>query len=636
MRLRHTAIMPMIVLATLVACDHSATAPNTGRLSVTIGGLPVGAPPSVAITGPRAYNHAIESSTTIAELREGTYTIVASPVTVGGTRYAAVPASQTAVVSASGLTVAAAITYAPATSRLAVNIIGLPVGVQANVTVRDPSGGSRIVGLSTHLELLAPGAYTISAADVQGTGKTYRPSPTTQQVTLVATTTEASVTVAYGAGSATLDLTVLGLPSGTNASISLTGPAGYTRALTSSTSVVYLEAGTYTIAAGVVGSNLTTYSPAPASQTVSIVDATTSTASVSYGASPLALALRLHAQGLTEPVFLTAPDGDARQFIVERNGRIRIVENGALLATPFLDISSRVNFVGERGMLSMAFDPLYATNGRFFVYYVDLGGFMVVESFGSTSGSNVAGATNGIVIRIPHDGENHHGGQIAFGPDRMLYVAPGDGGCCGDPQNNAQNMATLLGKILRLDVRTFPYTVPGDNPFVGGVFERPEIWASGLRNPWRYSFDAPSGMLYIGDVGQDSREEVDVVSATAKGLNYGWRLMEGSACYNPTTACNPGGGTLTLPVQDYPHSEGCSVIGGYVYRGSDVPELTGHYLYSDFCGGWLRSFRSFAGGATDQRSWPGVSLVRGVSFGRDGAGELYMIGAGRVWKIVRQ
>ena len=346
--------------------------------------------------------------------------------------------------------------------------------------------------------------------------------------------------------------------------------------------------------------------------------------------------MRLVADGLTAPVLLTAPDGDPRQFVVERVGRIRVIKNGTLLTTPFLDVRSRVNFTGERGLLGMTFDPQYATNGSFYIYYVHLSGDITVERFGSTPGSDVAGASAGIVIVIPHGGENHHGGFVAFGPDGMLYVAPGDGGCCGDPQNNAQNTSTLLGKMLRIDVRTPPYTIPVGNPFIGQSGSHPEIWASGLRSPWRFSFDGPAGMLYIADVGQDAREEVNVVPTSAAGLNYGWRLMEGTACYTPTTGCNASG-ELTLPVHEYLHADGCSIIGGYVYRGSAFPELTGHYLYSDYCRGWLRSFRvTSGGGTTEHRSWAGVTLPLTVSFGRDGAGELYMIGGTQVWKIVRR
>ncbi len=349
---------------------------------------------------------------------------------------------------------------------------------------------------------------------------------------------------------------------------------------------------------------------------------------------PLELGLELVVGGLTAPVFATAPEGDSRLFVVERNGRIRIVQNGALLAEPFLDLRSRVNFQGERGMLSMAFDPQYASNGRFYVYYVDLQGDVAIERFGSAPGSNVAGSSEGIVLGIPHGRSEHHGGLLEFGPDGMLYLATGDGACCGDPFDNGQDMSSLLGKILRLDVGSAPYAIPPGNPFVGVPGARAEIWALGLRSPWRYSFDVTGGMLYLGDVGQDAHEEINVVPLSAAGLNYGWPLMEGTACYRPTTNCNPTM-SLTLPVVDYLRADGCSVIGGYVYRGSAIPELAGHYFYSDYCQGWLRSFRHGAGGAADFRLWRLVFMPGVVSFGRDGEGELYMVAGAGVWRIVR-
>jgi glucose/arabinose dehydrogenase len=624
-----------IAIAPLAACGDGATAPDAGSLAVAIGGLPAGVSPSVTVTGPNGYSITVASSSTLTALRPGSYTIVASSVTTGGARYAASPATQTVVVSSGALATAGSITYAVATARLAVTILGLPGGTPAGVSVAGPNGYSRTVNATEQIDLLEPGTYTIAAADVQATGKTYRPAPATQTLTLTASVTSTLVTVAYGAGTGTIDLTIAGLPAGTGASITVTGPGGFARTLTSSTTLQYLEAGTYTISAAVVGSNLTTHTPSPASQTTDVTDAATSTATVTYGSAPLELSVELVADGLTAPVFLTAPEGDARLFIVERHGRIRVIENGVLLAAPFLDIGSRVNFTGERGLLGIAFDPQYATNGVFYAYYVNVSGDMTLERFGSTPGSNTAGASAGIVIVIPHRGENHHGGMVAFGPDGMFYLAPGDGGCCGDPQNNAQNTGNLLGKILRIDVRTSPYSVPTDNPFIGRPGVRPEIWAYGLRNPWRFSFDAPAGMLYIGDVGQDAREEVNVASTTAAGLNYGWRLMEGTACYNPNTNCNPSG-QLTLPVHEYLHADGCSVTGGYVYRGSAIPELTGHYLYSDYCRGWLRSFRLAGGVVADHRSWAGIAVPLTVSFGRDGAGELYMVGGTRAWRIVRR
>ena len=624
-----------ILAATLAACHDSPTEPNTGSLSVAVDGLPPGIQSSVRVTGPNAYSSVLGSSSTLTSLRKGTYTIVASDVTAGGSRYTATPSTQSVVVSGDALATASSITYAVATAKLVVTVEGLPNGTQAAVSVNGPNGYTHTVGATTVLELLAPGTYTIVASDVQAPGKTYHGAPATRSVTLAASVMPATATVAYGAGNGSLDLTVTGLPAGTDAAITVTSPDGTPRTATSSTTLQYLEAGTYTITAAIVGSNLTTHTPAPASQTIDVATAGTSAATVTYASSDLQLGLQLVVGGLANPVFLTAPDGDARLFVVERSGRILIVKSGALLSTPFLDIRARVNSVGERGLLSIVFDPQYATNGYFYAYYVNQSGGMTVERFNSTPGSDVAGASAGIVIAFPHGGDNHHGGLIAFGLDGMLYVAPGDGGCCNDPQNNAQNTATLLGKILRIDVRTLPYTIPPGNPFIGQALARAEIWAYGLRNPWRYSFDAQAGMIYIGDVGQDTREEVDVAPATAASRNYGWRLMEGMACFNPATNCNTSS-SLMLPVLEYLHSEGCSVIGGYVYRGSAIPELWGHYLYSDYCQGWLRSFRSVAGGTTDRRTWAGVSAPSTVSFGQDAAGELYMIGNGSVSRIVRQ
>jgi glucose/arabinose dehydrogenase len=626
----------LILLTGVVACGDSPLAPSVGSLSITMAGLPLGVSPSVTVTGPNAFNIVLTEADTLTGLRPGTYTIVPSNVTSGGVLYSATPQTQTITVASGTVAAASGITYAIASARLVVNVLGLPGGAPASVVLAGPNGYTRTVTATQQIDLLQPGAYTVAASDVSASGKTYRPAPATQSVTLTASATPRNVTVAYGAGSATLNLTIAGLPAGTDAAVTVSGPGGFSRSVTSSTTLQYLEAGSYTVSANTVGSNLTTHAPSPASQTIDVTDGGTITAAVTYGSAPLALAVQLVTDGLTSPVFLTSPNGDDRLFVVERDGRVLIIEDDMLQTAPFLDIRARVNFTGERGLLGLAFDPQYASNGVFYVYYVDRFGDMVVERFGSTPGSDVAGASAGIVIVIPHRGENHHGGMIAFGPDGMFYVAPGDGGCCGDPNNNGQNTNTLLGKMLRIDVRTPPYAIPAGNPFIGRPAARPEIWAYGLRNPWRFSFDdVPGGMLYIADVGQDAREEINVVSTTSGGLNYGWRLMEGFGCYNPSTNCNPAG-TLTLPAHEYTHANGCSVTGGYVYRGAAIPELTGHYLYADYCRGWLRSFRATsAGSATEHREWANISVPSVVSFGRDAVGELYMIGGTRVWRLVR-
>ena len=340
--------------------------------------------------------------------------------------------------------------------------------------------------------------------------------------------------------------------------------------------------------------------------------------------------------GLTNPVFLTQPLNDGRIFVVEQPSRIRIVKNGVLQPTPFLDLTSRVLFSGERGLLSVAFHPQYATNHFFYVYFTQqTNGDIRIERFTTTSNPEVADpASSKLILTTPHSQfSNHNGGLLTFGPDGMLYAALGDGGSGGDPNGNGQNQNALLGSMLRLDVDGGdPYRVPPDNPYAGQAGKRGEIWAKGLRNPWRYAFDAPTGLLYIADVGQNLREEVNVVPATAAGINYGWNVMEGTACYNATTCSQTG---LQLPVIDYLHSDGgCSITGGYVYRGTAIEGLQGHYLYSDYCAGFLRSFRYENGQAVDQKNW-GIIMSSVTSFGRDFAGELYITSGNTVLKIAK-
>jgi glucose/arabinose dehydrogenase len=353
----------------------------------------------------------------------------------------------------------------------------------------------------------------------------------------------------------------------------------------------------------------------------------------------LTLSLAPFASNLASPTYLTAPPGDARQFIVERAGRILLMQNGALLAQPFLDLRQVTDVAGEAGLLSMAFDPGYASNGRFYVYRVDTNHDIVVERYTVSSDANRADAASGItIIRIPHPTfTNHYGGLVAFGPDGYLYLGTGDGGSAGDPNGNAQNLGSLLGKLLRLDVSdasaTNPYQIPATNPYRSQAGARPEIWAYGLRNPWRYTFDGDR--LYIADVGQAQREEIDVEAAAQGGLNYGWNRMEGSACYQSST-CDQAG--LVLPVLDYTHASTgnpCSITGGYVYRGAAIPELAGRYFYSDYCAGFLRSFLLAGHTASEQRDWNIMKPGQVISFGRDGQGELYVLTANGIWKIVK-
>ena len=354
------------------------------------------------------------------------------------------------------------------------------------------------------------------------------------------------------------------------------------------------------------------------------------------------LALQPIASGLSSPVHLASPPSDARLFIVEQPGRIRVVQNGQLLATPFLDITAKVLDGGEQGLLSVAFHPQYATNRHFYVYYTNNDGDILIERYTATSAtSNTADATSArTIIEIPHPNNgNHNGGQLAFGQDGFLYIGTGDGGGAGDAPNNAQNRNVLLGKILRLDVNPASqtaYEIPSGNPFVNQVGMRGEIWAYGLRNPWRFSFDRAGQLLYIGDVGQGRKEEINAVPRTQAGLNYGWRITEGSDCYpSPATLCNKNG--LTLPVHEYGTRDdgNCAVTGGFVYRGSAIPQVAGIYFFSDYCGGGLRSFRLVDGAATDVRSWNAGVGGAITSFGEDSSGEIYVIShSGSVGKLI--
>jgi glucose/arabinose dehydrogenase len=342
--------------------------------------------------------------------------------------------------------------------------------------------------------------------------------------------------------------------------------------------------------------------------------------------------------GLNFPTYLAAPPGDlTRLFIVEKAGVIRVVKDGALLPTPFLDISGQVSTVGEQGLFAMAFDPDYGSTGRFVVHYTDPAGDTRLSYFRVSGDPDVAdGASEQVILTADQPYDNHNGGQVTFGPDGFLYLGLGDGGSAGDPEGRGQDLSDLLGAILRIDVRSAsPYAIPSDNPFLGVLGARSEVWSYGLRNPWRFSFDRATGDLYIGDVGQDRFEEIDVAEAAAgggKGVNYGWKLMEAMHCF--VADCDQTG--LTLPVFEYGHGEGCSITGGYVYRGSAIPALQGQYFFADLCRGWVRSVRYAGGSATELTEWPTLSTGGSiVSFGEDLAGELYILEAGgRVSKIV--
>jgi len=350
------------------------------------------------------------------------------------------------------------------------------------------------------------------------------------------------------------------------------------------------------------------------------------------------------ATGFTAPLDLEQPnDNSGRLFVVQQGGTIMIVQNSAVLAQPFLDISGKVTNSSEMGLLGVTFHPLFAQNRKFYLNYVRTLATgqiqsVIAEYLASATNTNLADpASERILLTVNQTGNfpNHKAGQLAFGPDGLLYFGLGDGGSGGDPFGNGQNTNTLLAKMMRIDVNSadpgLQYHIPADNPFVAGG-GLPEIWAVGLRNPWRFSFDPPSGRMFIADVGQDSFEEIDI---GAKGANYGWNTMEGLHCFNPPSGCNMTG--LTLPIAEYSHSEGNAVMGGFVYRGSAVPSLKGLYVFGDFGTGKIFTLQE-----TSPNVWTrtlAATTGKSISsFGRDQNGELYVvdIGTGTVFKIVGQ
>jgi glucose/arabinose dehydrogenase len=357
----------------------------------------------------------------------------------------------------------------------------------------------------------------------------------------------------------------------------------------------------------------------------------------------LGVSLSDFAGGLDQPVAIafTPIVTDTRMFVVERAGVIRIVQsNGTVLPTPFLNIASTVDSESyvEMGMLGMAFEPDYATSGRFYVYYTGPGSsggnVLHLSRFQVSGNPNIANPAETNILSINHPGHfNHDGGQLQFGPDGFLYLGPGDGGGGGDPPNNAQHKDRLLGKLLRLNVTGVPtYTIPAGNPFTQTVSARGEVWALGLRNPWRFSFDGATGELYIGDVGQNKYEEVDYQPAGAGGRNYGWHCYEGFHDFQPSDCVSAS--NIISPVAEYQHNAlgGYAVIGGYVYRGSLYPSLDGYYFYADNGTGNVWAMRTCSWQVT-----PLGSLVNGPStFGQDRAGELYVagLGDGHIYKLV--
>lgn len=353
--------------------------------------------------------------------------------------------------------------------------------------------------------------------------------------------------------------------------------------------------------------------------------------------------------GLEHPTFLTSPASDKKRlFIVEKSGRIRILRDGKLLPRPFLDISQYVWWdLGEMGFLGLAFHPNYSSNGYFYVHYTDFRRRIMIVRYERSADPDVADpASAKTILKFRQPTKHHHGGMLLFGPDNMLYIGIGDGGLIGDPHEFAQNKSSIQGNILRIDVdHGDPYAVPADNPFVGEAGVVREIWFKGLRNPYRFSIDRKTNLLYIGDTGEKLLEEIDVIPFRQGGTNFGWNIMEGTNCftkdrkrlaetrYTPASTCDRKG--LILPAVEYSHREGCAVIGGVVYRGTELSSIQGHYFYADYCFGWIRSFQLKNGVAQNRKQWEFGVAGNVLSFGEDSERNLFVLyEEGNVYRFV--
>ena len=369
----------------------------------------------------------------------------------------------------------------------------------------------------------------------------------------------------------------------------------------------------------------------------------------------------LIADGYKKPVFVTSyPNNEKLLYVVEQAGLIKIIQNGEKVSRPFFDINKKVVNPSrpgdERGLLGFAFHPDHINNGKFYINYMDNDGFTIVSEFSVNSELRANHESERIILKLEQPYRNHNGGDIQFGPDGYLYISIGDGGKAGDPLNAGQDLNTIFGKIIRVDIEQEPYGIPKSNPFYGQKDKRGEIWAWGLRNVWRFSFDKQNGDIYYGDVGQNKWEEVNFEPATSKGgINYGWRIMEANHCYDPTENCPTEG--LTKPIIEYPNdanymvilgggsqadAEGCSVTGGYVYRGKNIKSMQGQYIFGDYCSGNIWTFKVVNGKATNFiNRTEEINIGNGEfttyisSFGQDSDGELYIVDYnGGIYKLI--
>ena len=423
------------------------------------------------------------------------------------------------------------------------------------------------------------------------------------------------------------------LPSVTFATIALALVTAVVAACGTSTAAPTASEGGFVSVAPPATDTATALATAPAASATPMASATPVATAVPTPLLDVSINLSPVASGFASAIGVSSAPGDARLFVIQQTGQVVIVSGGKRGGI-FLDISTRLSCCGERGLLGLAFHPEYTTNGRFFVRYTTPAGDVRVSEFHVSTDPNRADATSEkVIITIPHPSfANHNGGRIEFGPDGYLYIGTGDGGSGGDPNNHGQALNTLLGKLLRIDVDHaaggLAYAIPDDNPFVGQAGKRGEIWSYGLRNPYTFSFDRETHDLWIADVGQDAYEEVDLATAAGgggRGVNYGWSVMEGNHCYKPATGCDATG--MAPPLAEYAHGSGdaigCAIIGGYVYRGSAHPQLSGRYFFGDYCSG--RIWDVAAAGPVQQtpQGLPGSGLQI-TGWGQDVNGELYL------------
>jgi glucose/arabinose dehydrogenase len=521
------------------------------------------------------------------------------------------------------LTAALNSTTAPATLTLTARPADLePGSYTATVTLRSTVVGVAETSVNVTFTVAQGAVIGLSTPSVSFSATAGQASPAAQMVQVTNTgagrLAGLSGTVTYGAG----------LPTGwlTAALSSTTAPA----TLTLTVSTGSLAAGTYT-ATVALRSSLAGVAEKSVNVTFTIT-----------GSAAVAARLEQVASGLNPgPVYLTAPPGESRLFVAGLDGKIWVVQQGQVSPDLFLDLRGKVTLGFYTGLFSLAFHPNYSSNGYFYVYYIDRDNNIRFERYRASADPNRADpASAKLILTITPGGtaSDHYGGHLSFGPDGKLYVGVGDGGIPA----RAQDKGSLLGKLLRIDVDAGdPYTIPSENPFVGQAGARGEIWALGLRNPWRWSIDHQTGVVFIGDVGENHWEEINVTPLNQGGINFGWPIMEGMSCYPASvTTCNRAG--LTLPAIVYATTRsgtsvasGCSVTGGYVYRGSRIPGLRGEYFYADYCQGWVRSFRYQQGSVVEPRLWAFPSVGRILSFGQDAAGELYILNdSGSLYRIV--